>query len=69
LTTGAWRIGGKLFVGRSSQEGYRLELYRLETATDSEVLVPSFCMGAGVDKNNHFHNAQTKTSAAINKRV
>ena len=27
LGAGAWRIGGKLFVGRSSQEGYRFELY------------------------------------------
>jgi len=49
LGAGAWRIGGKLFVGRSSQEGYRFELYRQEMATDGEVLVPSFRMGAGGD--------------------
>jgi hypothetical protein len=61
LGAGAWRIGGKLFVGRSSQEGYRFELYRQETATDGEVLVPSFRMGAGGDKSNHFYNAQTQT--------
>ena len=61
LGAGAWRIGGKLFVGRSSQEGYRFELYRQETATDGEVLVPSFRMGAGGDTNNHFYNPQTKT--------
>ena len=34
LGAGAWRIGGKLFVGRSNQEGYRFELFRQETATD-----------------------------------
>jgi hypothetical protein len=61
LGAGAWRIGGKLFVGRSSQEGYRLELFRQETATDGEVLVPSFRMGAGGDTNNHFYNPQTKS--------
>lgn len=60
LGAGAWRIGGKLFVGRSNQEGYRFELYRQETATDGEVLVPSFRMGAGGDKHNHFYNPQTK---------
>jgi hypothetical protein len=60
LGAGAWRIGGKLFVGRSSQEGYRFELYRQETETAGEVLVPSFRMGAGGDKNNHFYNPQTK---------
>jgi len=61
LGAGAWRIGGKLFVGRSSQEGYRFELYRQEMSTDGEVLVPSFRMGAGGDKSNHFYNPQTKT--------
>lgn len=61
LGAGAWRIGGKLFVGRSNQEGYRFELYRQETATDGEVLVPSFRIGAGGDKSNHFYDAQTKT--------
>jgi hypothetical protein len=61
LGAGAWRIGGKLFVGRSSQEGYRFELYRQETGTDGEVLVPSFRMGAGGDKSNHFYSPQTKT--------
>jgi hypothetical protein len=61
LGAGAWRIGGRLFVGRSSQEGYRFELYRQERATDGEVLVPSFRMGAGGDKNNQFYNPQTKT--------
>ncbi len=61
LGAGAWRIGGKLFVGRSSQEGYRFELYRQETGTDGEVLVPSFRMGAGGDKNNHFYDSHTKT--------
>jgi hypothetical protein len=60
LGAGAWRIGGKLFVGRSNQEGYRFELYRQETATDGEVLVPSVRMGRGGDKNNHFYNPQTK---------
>lgn len=60
LGAGAWRMGGKLFVGRSNQEGYRFELYRQETVTDGEVLVPSFRMGAGGDKNNHFYNPQTK---------
>ncbi len=61
LGAGAWRIGGQLFVGRSSQEGYRLELYRQETTTDGEVLVPSFRMGVGGDKSNQFYNPQTKT--------
>jgi hypothetical protein len=61
LGAGAWRIGGRLFVGRSSQEGYRFELFRQETTTDGEVLVPSFRMGAGGDANNHFYNPQTKT--------
>ena len=60
LGAGAWRIGGKLFVGRSNQEGYRFELYRQEAATDGELLVPSFRMGAGGDKSNHFYNPQTK---------
>lgn len=61
LGAGAWRIGGRLFVGRSSQEGYRLELYRQETSVDGEVLVPSFRMGAGGDASNHFYNPQTQT--------
>ena len=61
LGAGAWRIEGRLFVGRSSQEGYRFELYRQETVTDGEVLVPSFRMGAGGDPFNHFYNPQTKT--------
>jgi len=61
LGAGAWRIGGKLFVGRSSQEGYMWELYRQETSTDGEVLVPSVMMGTGSDANNHFYNASTKT--------
>lgn len=60
LGAGAWRIGGKLFVGRSNQEGYRFELYRQEAATDGEVLVPSVRMGRGGDKDNHFYNPQTK---------
>ncbi|MBA4167547.1 MAG: hypothetical protein H0X41_08410, partial [Chitinophagaceae bacterium] len=60
LGAGAYRIGGKLFVARSSQEGYRWELFRQETATDGEVLVPSVMMGAGGDPNNHFYNTQTK---------
>jgi hypothetical protein len=61
LGAGAWRIGGKLFVGRSSQEGYRFELYRQETKAEGEVLVPSFRMGAGGDTNNHFYDAKAKT--------
>jgi hypothetical protein len=61
LGAGAWRIGGKLFVGRSSQEGYRFELFRQEKDTDGEVLVPSFRMGAGRDTNNHFYDPKTKT--------
>jgi hypothetical protein len=61
LGAGAWRIGGKLFVGRSSQEGYRFELFRQERSTDGEVLVPSFKLGAGGDKNNHFYEPLTKT--------
>ncbi len=61
LGAGAWRISGKLFVGRSSQEGYMWELYRQETSTDGEVLVPSVMMGCGGDANNHFYNASTKT--------
>ncbi len=61
LGAGAWRIGGKLFVGRSSQEGYRFELHRQDTATDGEVLAPSFRMGAGGDKFNCFYNSQTRT--------
>ena len=61
LGAGAWRIGGKLFVGRSSQEGYRFELYRQETVTDGEVLVPSFRMGSGKDASNHFYNPETRT--------
>jgi hypothetical protein len=68
LGAGAWRIGGKLFVGRSSQEGYRFELYRQETATDGEVLVPSFQMGAGGDEFNHFYNPHTKTWAQKPKK-
>jgi len=68
LGAGVWRIGGKLFVGRSSQEGYRFELYRQETATDGEVLVPSFRMGAGGDNFNHFYNPQTKTWAQKPKK-
>lgn len=50
LGAGAWRLGGKLFIARSNQEGYRFELFRQETTTDGEVLVPSFRMGAGGDK-------------------
>jgi len=61
LGWGVRRLGGKLFVGRSSQEGYRFELYRQETSTDGEVLVPSIKMGAGGDVHNHFYNATTKT--------
>ena len=61
LGAGVWRIGGKLFVGRSSQEGYRFELYRQETATDGEVLVPSVNMGAGGGKNNRFYDPHSKT--------
>jgi hypothetical protein len=34
LGAGAYRIGGKLFVARSNQEGYRWELYRQEPATE-----------------------------------
>lgn len=60
LGAGAWRIGGKLFVGRSSQSGYRFELYRLDTETDGEVLVPSVKMGWGNDVNNQFYNSTTK---------
>lgn len=61
LGAGAWRIGGKLFVGRSHQEGYEWELFRQETTTDGEVLVPSVKMGTGGDNFNHFYNATTKT--------
>ncbi len=61
LGAGVWRLGGQLFVGRSSQEGYRFELYRQETPTDGEVLVPSFRMGAGGEMNNHFYNPKSKT--------
>jgi hypothetical protein len=61
LGAGAWRLGGKLFVGRSSQEGYRFELYRQETSTEGEVLVPSVRMAAGGDQANHFYQPETKT--------
>ena len=60
LGAGAWRIGGKLFVGRSSQEGYRFELFRQESATDGEVMVPSFQMWAGGQAHNRFYNPRTK---------
>lgn len=61
LGWGVRRLGGKLFVGRSSQEGYRFELFRQEATTDGEVLVPSVRMGSGGDANNHFFNAAAKT--------
>lgn len=61
LGAGAYRIGGKLYLVRSNQEGYRWELYRQDTTSDGEVLVPSVVMGAGGDHNNHFFNANTKT--------
>jgi hypothetical protein len=61
LGAGAYRIGGKLFVARSRQYGYPWELYRQETTTDGEVLVPSVMMGNGGDNFNHFYNATTKT--------
>ena len=61
LGWGVRRIGGKLFVGRSSQEGYMLELYRKDSSTDGEVLVPSVHMACGSDANNQFYNPQTKT--------
>lgn len=60
LGAGAWRIGGKLFVGRSNQEGYRFELFRQERATDGEVLVPSVRMGAGGEMSNRFYNPESK---------
>ena len=65
LGAGAYRIGGKLFMARSSQNGYLWELYRQETNGDGEVLVPSVKMGAGSDNYNHFYNPTTK--AWINK--
>ncbi|MCL4177840.1 MAG: hypothetical protein KJ072_08850, partial [Verrucomicrobia bacterium] len=61
LGAGVYRIGGKLFVARSSQEGYRWELYRQEPATEGEVLVPSVVMGAGGDSMNQFYNPTTRS--------
>jgi uncharacterized protein YjdB len=61
LGAGAYRIGGKLFMARSRQYGYQWELYRQETSTDGEVLVPSVKMGNGSDHFNHFYNTTTKT--------
>ncbi len=61
LGAGTFRLGGKLFVARSSQEGYRWEMYRQETSTDGEVLVPSVNMGAGSDPDNHFYDPTTKS--------
>jgi uncharacterized protein YjdB len=61
LGAGAYRIGGKLFMARSRQYGYQWELYRQETSTDGEVLVPSVKMGNGGDHFNHFYNTTTKT--------
>jgi uncharacterized protein YjdB len=61
LGAGAYRIGGKLFVARSHQEGYECELFRQDFATDGEVLVPSVMMATGSDANNHFYNSSTKT--------
>jgi uncharacterized protein YjdB len=61
LGAGAYRIGGKLFMARSRQYGYQWELYRQETSTDGEVLVPSVKMGNGGDHFNHFYNTKTKT--------
>ena len=60
LGAGAFRIGGKLFMARSSQAGYRWELYRQETTTDGEVLVPSVNMGAGTEPADQFYNSSTK---------
>lgn len=61
LGAGAYRIGGKLFMVRGNQEGYRWEVYRQEPSTDGEVMVPSVTMGAGGDENNHFYNPHSKT--------
>lgn len=61
LGGGVYRIGGKLFVARGNQEGYRWELYRQETTSDGEVLVPSVIVGSAGDANNHFYNSTTKT--------
>ncbi len=61
LGGGVYRIGGKLFVVRGNQEGYRWELFRQETTSDGEVLVPSVIVGSGGDANNHFYNPTTKT--------
>lgn len=61
LGAGAFRIGGKLFVARSHQEGYECELFRKDSINDGEVLAPSVMMATGSDANNHFYNATTKT--------
>lgn len=68
LGAGAYRIGGKLFIARSNQEGYRWELYRQETSTEGEVLVPSVVMGAGTESRNKFYNPTTKTWYAKPKK-
>jgi hypothetical protein len=61
LGAGAFRLGGRLFVGRSNQEGYRFELFRQESGSDGEVLVPSFKLGTGGDANNHFYDPATRS--------
>jgi hypothetical protein len=61
LGAGAWKIGGKLFIGRCRQEGYDLELYRKETSSDGEVMVPSVKLANGGGTDNQFYNVTTKS--------
>jgi len=61
LGFGVVKIGGKTFFGRSSQNGYMFELYRIEKTSDGEVAVPSVRMGTGNGEANSFYNPTTKT--------
>ncbi len=60
LGMGVWKIAGKTFIGRSSQNGYMFELYRIEKATNGEVVVPSVSMGTGSGKVNRFYDPSPK---------
>lgn len=61
LGAGVYRIGGKLFISRSSQNGYRCEFFRQDTTSDGEVMVPSVHMASGDDAQNQFYNPMTKS--------
>ena len=55
------RIGGKLFVGRSNQEGYRFELYRQEIEATAKCWFRHFAWVPPKTRTTIFYNAQTKT--------